>query len=121
MSRVFGGDLHALRVVSLANGVVGILNAAVLSLAAIGQAYARVANITPKSGVKQVDRMLSNEGLDLSTLMKRWVQFVVGEVESIIVALDWTDFDKDGHTTLAAYMVTTHGRAMPLAWKTVKK
>jgi len=121
MSRVFGGDLHALRVVSLANGVVGILNAAVLSLAAIGQAYARVAKISPKSGVKQVDRMLSNEGLDLATIMRRWVQFVVGTAESIVIALDWTDFDKDDHTTLAAYMVTTHGRAMPLAWKTVKK
>lgn len=121
VSRVFGGDLHALRVVSLANGVVGVLNAAVVSIAAIGQAYARVANITPKSGVKQVDRMLSNDGLDVSTVMRRWVKFVVGTAESIVIALDWTDFDKDDHTTLCAYLVTTHGRAMPLAWKTVKK
>jgi hypothetical protein len=121
VSRVFGGDLHALRVVSLANGVVGVLNAAVLSIAAIGQAYARVANITPKSGVKQVDRMLSNDGLELTVVMKRWVQFVVGTAQSVVLALDWTDFDKDDHTTLCAYLVTTHGRAMPLAWKTVKK
>ncbi|WP_437570352.1 hypothetical protein [Sorangium sp. So ce542] len=70
--RVFGADLHALRVLSLANGVAGVLNAAVLSIHAIGQAYANVAKITAKSGVKQVDR-------------------------------------------LCAYMVTTHGRAMPLA------
>jgi hypothetical protein len=121
VSRVFGADLHALRVVSLANGVVGVLNAAVLSIAAIGQAYARVANITPKSGVKQVDRMLSNDGIDPSTVMERWVKFVVGTTESIVIALDWTDFDKDDHTTLCGYLVTTHGRAMPLAWKTVKK
>jgi hypothetical protein len=121
VSRVFGGDLHALRVISLANGVVGVLNAAVLSIAAIGQAYARVANITPKSGVKQVDRMLSNDGLELSTVMQRWVTFIVGTAESIVIALDWTDFEKDDHTTLCAYLVTTHGRAMPLAWMTVKK
>jgi len=121
VSRVFAGDLHALRVVSLANGVVGVLNAAVLSIAAIGQAYARVANITPKSGVKQVDRLLSNDGVEVDTVMRRWVQFVVGTAASIVVALDWTDFDKDDHTTLCAYLVTTHGRAMPLAWKTVKK
>lgn len=121
VKRIFGSDLHALRVVSLANGVVGLLNAAVLSIAAIGQAYARVANITPKSGVKQVDRMLSNEGIDLDMVMRRWVQYVVGTAESIVIALDWTDFEKDDHATLCAYLITTHGRAMPLAWKTVKK
>jgi hypothetical protein len=40
VKRIFASDLHALRVVSLANGAVGVLNAAVLSIAAIGQAYA---------------------------------------------------------------------------------
>lgn len=42
-------DMHALRVVSLANGVAGVLNAAVLSVHAVGQAYARVAEISFKS------------------------------------------------------------------------
>jgi hypothetical protein len=121
VKRMFGPDVHALRVVSLANGVVGVLNAAVLSIAAIGQAYAMLARITAKSGVKQVDRMLSNEGIDLDTVMRRWVQYVVGTAESIVIALDWTDFEKDDHATLCAYLVTTHGRAMPLAWKTVQK
>ena len=35
---LFGEDLHALRVLSLANGVVGVLHASVLSIHAIGQA-----------------------------------------------------------------------------------
>jgi hypothetical protein len=118
---VFGEDLHAARVASLANGVTGVLNTAVLSIHAIGQAYAQVAEITPKSGVKQIDRLLGNEGVALDTVMKSWVRFVVGETKAIIVALDWTDFDDDDHTTLAAYLVTSHGRATPLAWKTVKK
>jgi len=121
VERVFGRGLHALRVLSLANGVAGVLNAAVLSIHAIGQAYAGLANITAKSGVKQVDRLLSNDGLLLDGVIAQWVRFVVGHEASIIVALDWTDFEKDDHTTLCAYMVTTHGRAMPLAWKTVKK
>ncbi|WP_436606526.1 IS4 family transposase [Sorangium sp. So ce1036] len=121
VDRVFGPDLHALRVLSLANGVAGVLNAAVLSIHAIGQAYANVAKIAAKSGVKQVDRMLGNDALSLDIVLARWVRFVVGENASILIALDWTDFDKDDHTTLCAYMVTTHGRAMPLAWKTVKK
>jgi hypothetical protein len=113
--------MHALRVLSLANGVVGVLDAAVLSIHAIGQAYAAAALISAKSGVKQVDRMLSNGDLRVEALLEKWVRFVVGDVDRIIVALDWTDFEKDDHTTLCAYLVTTHGRALPLAWKTVKK
>jgi hypothetical protein len=32
-----------------------------------------------------------------------------------------SSFEKDDHTTLGAYVVTRHGRATPLAWKTVPK
>lgn len=121
VENLFGDDLHAMRVLSLANGVVGILHAAVLAIHAIGQAYAKVANITPKSGVKQVDRLLSNTGIDVFHALRSWVEFVIGVRKEIVVALDWTDFEKDDHTTLCAYLVTRHGRATPLAWKTVKK
>ena len=38
-----------------------------------------------------------------------------------MVALDWTDFDKDHQSTIALYLVTRHGRATPLLWKTVAK
>lgn len=118
---LFGDDLHALRVLSLANGVVGVLHAAVLSIHAIGQAYAKVAKITPKSGTKQVDRMLSNDAMHVETLQHQWVQFVVGPREEIVVALDWTEFDDDDHSTLCAYLVTRHGRATPMMWRTVQK
>jgi hypothetical protein len=50
VNRIFGTDLHAMRVLSLANGVAGVLNAAVVGIHAIGQAYARLAGITPKAG-----------------------------------------------------------------------
>lgn len=118
---VFGEDLHAARVVSLANGVAGVLNSASMAIHAIGRAYAAVAHITPKSATKQIDRMLSNQALPLDALQSRWAAFVVSAREEIVVALDWTDFDDDDHTTLCAYVVTRHGRATPLAWKTVKK
>lgn len=121
IDKVFGSDLHALRVLSLANGVVGLLHAAVLSIHAIGQAYAVVSCITPKSGVKQVDRLLSNPGIGLDLMLRQWVQFVVGNAPSITVALDWTDFERDDQVTLCAYMVTRHGRAMPLVWRTMWK
>jgi Transposase DDE domain len=121
VENLFGNDLHAMRVLSLANGVVGVLHAAMLAIHAIGQAYAKAAKITPKSGVKQIDRLLSNTGIDLSQILKLWVAFVVGVRKEIVVALDWTDFEQDDPTTLAAYLVTRHGRATPLAWKTVQK
>jgi hypothetical protein len=121
VKQVFSDDMHAARVLSLGNGVIGVLHAAVLAVHAIGQAYAKVANIKPKSGVKQVDRLLSNEGLVMAHVLKSWVGFVVGVRKEIVVVLDWTDFEKDDHATLAAYLVTRHGRATPLVWQTVKK
>lgn len=121
VEQVFREDMHAARVLSLANGVIGVLHAAVLAIHAIGQAYAKVAHIQPKSGVKQIDRLLSNEGLVMPQILKSWVAFVVGSRKEIVIVLDWTDFEKDDHATLAAYLVTRHGRATPLVWQTVKK
>jgi hypothetical protein len=121
MMMLFGEDLHLARVRSLANGVAGVLNASVVSIAAIGRAYAYLAGTKSKSGVKQVDRLLSNEEVRLDELMPLWVKQMVGTTSNIVLAMDWTDFDDDDHTTLCAYLVTTHGRATPLAWKTVRK
>jgi hypothetical protein len=118
---LFGEDLHAKRVESLANGVAGVLNAAMLSIHAIGQAYAAMAHIEARSGVKQLDRLLSNVGVDLKVLFPAWIRFVVGVRTSLIIALDWTEFDDDDHVTLCAYAVTRHGRATPLIWKTHRK
>jgi len=118
---LFGDDEHALRVLSLANGVAGVLNAATISIHAIGQAYAKLSHITPKSGTKQVDRLLSNPGIELEELLPSWLQFVLAQRGEAVIALDWTEFDDDDHATLCAYLVTTHGRATPLVWKTVNK
>ena len=50
-----------------------------------------------------------------------WVTEMVGQRRSIVVAMDWTDFDADDQTTLALNLVTNHGRATPLLWLTVFK
>lgn len=118
---LFAGDLHARRVLSIANGVTGVLRAATLSVHAIGEGYAEVARTKPRHGVKQVDRFLSNRAIEVDALTPSWARFVVAERKEVVVALDWTDFEKDDHTTLSAYVVTKHGRATPLAWKTVTK
>jgi hypothetical protein len=121
LDALFGLDMHAARIESLANGVAGVLSAAVLSIHAIGHAYAVLGGTKSKSGIKQIDRLLSNPGVDVAVLQKRWVEFVVAARKEIVVALDWTEFDNDDHSTLCAYLVTTHGRATPMVWQTVPK
>ena len=121
LNALFGQDMHAARVASLANGVAGVLTAAALSIHAIGQAYATLAKITAKSGVKQIDRLLSNKAVNVTRIQKEWVKFVVGVRNQIVIALDWTEFDNDDHSTLCAYLITNHGRATPLVWQTVEK
>lgn len=118
---VFGEDLHAKRVDSLANGALGAMRSARASIHAIGRAYAEMAEIRPKNGIKQVDRYLSNPAFDIWKLLPAWSEFVVGARSEIVIALDWTDYEDDDQTTLSAYVVTRHGRATPLAWRTVLK
>lgn len=114
-------DVHAKRLDSLANYAVGTMAAGRAGIHAIGAAYAAVAEIQPRSGVKQVDRYLSNGGIHIESLTPKWVKFVLGPRSEALIALDWTEFDGDNQATLAAYLVTSHGRATPLAWKTVSK
>jgi hypothetical protein len=121
LSRVFAEDLHAKRVQSLANGALGVMTSAALAVALIGQALAQARAILPKSGIKQVDRLLSNTGIVPWDLFGAWVREVVGERREIVVAMDWTDFDADNQSTLALHLVTNHGRATPLLWLTVDK
>lgn len=99
---------------SLSNGVVGVLDAAVPSIHAIGRGYAHATNGSEKHGVKQTDRMLSNAGFDMPTLFRPWAEFGIGVRKEIVLAPDWTEFDADDHATLAGYLITSHGRATPL-------
>ena len=69
--------------------------------------------------MKQVDRLLSNRGLNVWTFFAYWTPFIVGARSEVIVALDWTSFAADGQDTIVLSMVTGHGRATPLLWKTV--
>jgi hypothetical protein len=118
---LLGDDVHATRVLSLANGVVGVMHAAALGIHAIGRGLADALDLEPKHAIKQVDRLLSNRGIAIWAWFAQWVAFVVAERKEILVALDWTEFDKDGHATIALYLITSHGRATPLIWKTIDK
>ena len=116
-----GESLHAKRVQSVTNAVVGVVNAVSLSIHAIGAGLAQTSGLHTKHAIKQVDRLLSNPGFNVWTLFAHWVPYVVAASREIVVALDWTDFDADGHSTIALSLVTAHGRATPLVWMSVKK
>ena len=118
---VYGGDLHAKRVEALAGATLGIMTSASLAVAMIGQALAQARGLVTKHAIKQVDRLLSNQKIDVWESFAHWVPHLVGARRQIVVAMDWTDFDRDGQTTLALNMVTRHGRATPLLWLTIWK
>lgn len=121
VEKLVGDDFHAKRVLSLANGVTGAIHGATLGIHAIGQGLAQAQGLTPKHAVKQVDRLLSNAGISVDGFFEHWVPFVLGAREDVQVALDWTEFDADDHCTIALYLITSHGRATPLLWRTVIK
>ena len=85
----------------------------------IGQGLAAARGLDTKHAVKQVDRLLSNGGIDLDAILPHWVRHVVGARTDIKVAMDWTDFDADKQTTIMLSLMTGHGRTTPLVWLTV--
>ena len=121
LRRLFGDCLHAKRILSLAGATLGAIQSGSLAVALIGQGLALARGLTTKCAIKQVDRLLSNEGIDVDALLAHWVPFIVGSRPEIAVALDWTDFDADGQTTLMLSLLTRHGRATPLYWLTVDR
>ena len=121
LDTLFGDDLHAKRVKSLAGATLGVIESASLAISVIGQGLALARGRLTKHAVKQVDRMLSNRGIDVDALLVHWVPYVVGSRDSITVALDWTEFDADDQATIMLSLLTRHGRATPLVWLTVGK
>ena len=108
---LFADDLHAKRVLSLAGATLGVIESASLAVAMIGQGLALARGRLTKHAIKQVDRLLSNPGIDVDALLVHWVPYVVGSRSSITVAMDWTDFDADGQATIMLSLLCRHGRA----------
>jgi len=114
-------DLHAKRVNSLCDATLGVLHSGSLAICAIGQGLAAARCLKPKHAIKQVDRLLSNPAINVDDILVRWVPFVVGARNSIVVAMDWTDFDSDNQATIMLALISDHGRSTPLVWLTVDK
>ena len=118
---IYGPDLHAKRINALSAATLGVMTGASLAVAAVGQALALARGLTTKHAIKQVDRLMSNAGIDVWASFARWVPRQIGTAQDILVAMDWTDFDHDGQSTLVLSLVSSHGRAAPLIWLTVWK
>jgi hypothetical protein len=111
--------LHSSTEKSIALAILGTIHSPRLGVTPIGTALAQVTGHSPKHGVKQVDRLMSNDNFRLPDCFRAYVRAVIGNRRLIVTALDWTEFAPDGQATICLYMVTRHGRATPLVWKTV--
>ena len=95
---------------SLTNGTLGVMTSASPTVSIIGQSLTQARGLLSKHAIKQVDRLLSNQGIVVWDMFAPWVAEIVGQRKTIVVAMDWTDFDADDQTTLALNLVTNHGR-----------
>jgi len=121
LSNLLENKVHASRILSISNAVLGVITAASLAISLIGQGLAIAKGKATKHSVKQVDRLIGNKKFIVWDYFDCWIKEIVGVRPKIIVAMDWTEFDKDNQSTLALHLTTNHGRATPLIWKTYDK
>lgn len=112
-------SLHAKQIQSITHAVIGVTNAALAGIANIGRAAACARGTSPKHGIKQFDRFLSNEKIGLEDAQRDYVRFVLGNRWRVTASLDWTEYSDGTQHRIALNLVTRHGRATPLVWKTV--
>ena len=79
LEEILGDDLHAKRVTSLAHATLGVIQAGSLAVCMIGHGLAAARDGSSKHATKQVDRLLSNSGIDVDAILARWIPFVLGE------------------------------------------
>lgn len=121
LTSIFGSSIHSKRQQSMSNAVLGIINSASLIVHRVGLGYALEHNLSGKHAIKQVDRLLSNEKFNVEDCYSHLIPYLIGNRKEVILAMDWTDFAADNQSTIQISLVTNHGRATPLLWKTVKK
>jgi hypothetical protein len=120
ISGIFAGsDLHRKQIESIGHAVLGAMHAPQAGVAKIGTSMAAARRKKAKHAIKQFDRLLSNTKIDDESAIAAHVAFLVGARRRVVVSLDWTEHAQDGHHRIALNLVTKHGRATPLCWKTV--
>ena len=120
IDHLYEGDLHAKRVLSLSNATLGVLVSASLSVHTIGQGMAQALGKLSKHGVKQVDRLLSNQGIDVWAFFGYWVPYLVGGPRGSRGG-DGLDELREGRTRHGGVVdVDGSWTGDPLMWRTVE-
>jgi hypothetical protein len=119
LANTFNSQLHAKRLSSLSDSILGALTSHSLQPSKMGDGLAEAKGLLPKHARKQVDRLISNKGINDELCQNNLARLLISNRKRIMVAMDWTVFAKDGHMTITLRVITTHGRATPLLWKTV--
>jgi hypothetical protein len=112
-------DLHSKQIESIRHAVLGVVYTAQAGVANIGRAMASARQVSPKHAIKQFDRFLSNDKISLEVVWVDYLKYVIGQRWKITVSLDWTDYADGTNHQIALNLITRHGRATPLIWKTV--
>ena len=73
---VLGPDLHAKRIDSLCDATLGVLHSGSLAVAAIGHGQAAARGKLSKHAIKQIDRLLSNPGVNVDDIQALWVLYM---------------------------------------------
>ena len=116
-----GDDVHAKTLGAVQNALAALLETATLGVLTLAAALAATQGLLLKNAQRRLDDLLANAHFDPWTWAEIWVPYVVAGRDEVVVALDWTDFDADDATAIYAAVITTHGRATPLLWRTVRR
>lgn len=117
MDAIFGEHEHERRKATMADLVYGVLFCPKLSITAVGRTLASQMRVCAKHCIKRVDRFLGNHLIRTDMLIDCFCRWLTEKRQSIVVSLDWTEYGIDKHHRLALNLVTSHGRATPLLWK----
>ena len=121
VKEVMSKAVHAASSGSLASFSVGLLKAESLTLHRIGAGMSGIYGTDKKHTTKQIDRFLTNSPIDVKVAQRALATHVLHGKSEAFIAVDWTEYDNDDQSTLCAYLLTTHGRALPLVWESHKK
>jgi hypothetical protein len=121
VEEVIGATQHAATIGSVVAATIGIVAAKDLRLHRMGASMASSLGLAPKHAPKQVDRFLSKSKIDLEEAQRSFASYVPADHQEVLVAMNWSEIDGDDESTLCIYMLSTHGRALPLLWRTVVK
>lgn len=115
------GDMHEKRKQSVLDCTMGVIASNSLICHRIGVGLAAEEDLFAKHAIKQIDRLMGNDKFDPYSNSDRSAAYIIGSRKEIVTAMDWTDHDHDDQATIQISLVTSHGRATPLIWKTVRK